>query len=92
MYVISYDITDNKRRRKIAKELENHGSRVQFSVFECDLSREGYEALYRKLILLMSGEHEDSIRIYSLCGRCIEKTVCIGIAKQGAIREDLIII
>ena len=35
MYIVSYDITSNKLRRKIAKELENYGVRVQYSVFEC---------------------------------------------------------
>ena len=34
MYLISYDITKDKVRRKVDKELENYGRRVQFSVFE----------------------------------------------------------
>lgn len=38
MYVISYDISNDKIRTKIAKELENYGRRVQFSVFECRIS------------------------------------------------------
>ncbi|RMF87586.1 MAG: CRISPR-associated endonuclease Cas2, partial [Nitrospinota bacterium] len=41
MYVVvSYDITDDKRRNRIHKALKNYGERVQFSVFECNLSPE----------------------------------------------------
>ena len=33
LYVISYDIPDDKRRKKIADLLEGYGQRVQYSVF-----------------------------------------------------------
>ena len=36
-YIVSYDISDPKRLRKVAKILEGYGSRIQFSVFECPL-------------------------------------------------------
>lgn len=34
LYLISYDITADKRRNALAKLLEGFGSRVQYSVFE----------------------------------------------------------
>ena len=37
MYVISYDISENKIRNKVAKILEGYGKRIQYSVFECDI-------------------------------------------------------
>lgn len=37
-YVISYDIESNKIRTKLAKLLEGYGVRIQYSVFECNLS------------------------------------------------------
>jgi len=37
--VIAYDITDDKRRRKLAKFLEGYGDRVQYSVFEARLNK-----------------------------------------------------
>ena len=36
MVVIVYDITDEKRLRKVAKRLEQEGIRAQRSVFEVD--------------------------------------------------------
>jgi len=37
-YVISYDVSDDKKRRKLAKYLESYGVRVQYSVFETELN------------------------------------------------------
>ena len=38
--VVSYDIHDDKRRNSIHKVLKNFGERIQFSVFECDMTKE----------------------------------------------------
>ena len=40
LMIVSYDIVDDKRRTKLAKRLCDFGKRVQYSVFECDLSKE----------------------------------------------------
>jgi CRISPR-associated protein Cas2 len=37
-YLVSYDISDDKRRTKIFNALEDVGDHVQFSVFLCELS------------------------------------------------------
>ena len=50
MYLVSYDITPNRLRNKVAKTLEGFGKRVQYSVFECDLTEKRYEELYEKLL------------------------------------------
>lgn len=36
-YLISYDICDEKRLRRVAKALSGFGYRIQYSVFECCL-------------------------------------------------------
>ncbi|MDG7000966.1 MAG: CRISPR-associated endonuclease Cas2, partial [Nitrososphaerota archaeon] len=33
-FVVSYDITDNRKRKKIADILDEYGRRVQYSVYE----------------------------------------------------------
>ena len=75
MYLISYDISENKRRNKIFKELKNYGRHVQFSVFECELDRKRYRQLYTSLLRLMDGCEEGNIRIYQICASC-SKTMC----------------
>lgn len=89
MYLISYDITDTKVRNKVAKELENYGRRVQYSVFECELSVRQYHILYQKLFGLMTNA-EGNIRLYMLCPSCTSKTVQIGNVQGNAyqISED----
>ena len=78
MYVVSYDIVSDRLRSKIAKTLEGYGTRIQYSVFECRLSEKKYKELYGKLMQLMTGVEEGSIRFYSLCGNCERKIRTIG--------------
>lgn len=49
MYLVSYDITSDRRRRRIANLLENYGKRIQYSVFECDLDEKRYQKLYQEI-------------------------------------------
>ena len=37
-YLIAYDISDDRRLRRICKIMEEYGTRLQYSVFLCDLS------------------------------------------------------
>ena len=37
-YLVAYDIRDDRRLRNIATCMEGYGTRVQYSVFVCDLS------------------------------------------------------
>lgn len=94
MYLISYDIADNRIRGKIAKELSGYGKRVQYSVFECRITDQQYRELYQKLVTLMMEEKEGSIRIYNICGKCERKLNTIGIESKEMIpgKEELIII
>jgi len=36
-FLVCYDITDDKRLRRVFKTCGNYGDHLQFSVFECDL-------------------------------------------------------
>ena len=38
-YLIAYDISDDKRLRRVIKVMEAFGIRLQYSVFLCDLTR-----------------------------------------------------
>ncbi len=38
-YVIAYDIADPRRLRRVCTLMEDHGWRLQYSVFVCDLSQ-----------------------------------------------------
>lgn len=38
IYLVTYDIRDDKRLRKVYKTMRNWGDHLQYSVFECQLS------------------------------------------------------
>jgi len=75
--LITYDITDPKRLRKINKFLKEFGINTQKSVFECDLDSQGLKEIrsYCKNFLDLD---TDSVRIYKICSRCINKVVLSG--------------
>ena len=79
--VVSYDITDDRRRNRVMKVLEGHGRRVQFSVFECDLRPEVLEKLVRRLRQLIDADQDD-VRVYPLCENCLGKVQMLGRAKR----------
>lgn len=42
LYVISYDIADDKRWRQVFRIMKGHGEWLQYSVFQCRLDRQRY--------------------------------------------------
>lgn len=94
MFVVSYDLSNDKLRNKVAKELENYGRRVQYSVFECCISKKQMEQLYGKLLPIMQKEPAGSIRIYRICMNCEKQVRTIGIKNKEmtAAEEDIFII
>jgi CRISPR/Cas system-associated endoribonuclease Cas2 len=41
LYLISYDVSDDTRRRRVYEALKDFGRRVQYSVFECETEERG---------------------------------------------------
>ena len=76
--VVSYDISSNRRRTKVMKTLEGYGTRVQYSVFECDLTRAQYLVLRHRLDNHLKKSDGDSMRFYFLCEECQKKVERIG--------------
>ena len=70
-FLISYDIHNDKRLRKVAKTMEGYGERIQYSVFRAYLSDRGLERLRWELEKITASE--DGLLIAELCERCIMK-------------------
>lgn len=64
-YLICYDIRDDKRLRRVAKICEGFGERVQYSVFECDLTDASRARLEDKLSETIHHD-EDQVLFVSL--------------------------
>jgi len=70
LWMIAYDISDDRIRREVRDILKNHGTRVQYSIFECNLQSRAGDDLHTRLAGLI--ETNDSIRWYPLCSWCRE--------------------
>lgn len=75
--LITYDITDPKRLNAIHRFLKEFGLRTQKSVFECDIDEEAIRRIrsYCKERLDLAS---DSVRIYRICSRCINRVIISG--------------
>lgn len=70
-HLVSYDVRDPKRLRKVAKLLEGYGHRVQLSVFRIRMNRQSLEKLRWELSEIMT--LEDDLLVIPLCERCAGK-------------------
>lgn len=77
LYLISYDITDDGRRRRTMEALKDYGRRVQYSVFECNLDATGLEELLDRLDFEVD-RSTDSCRVYRLCEGCAGQVRILG--------------
>lgn len=64
-YVVSYDISDDRRRNQVFKHLLGAGDHVQFSVFFCELSDTELVQLRMKLRKAIN-EQDDQVMIVDL--------------------------
>ncbi|WP_037586652.1 CRISPR-associated endonuclease Cas2 [Stenoxybacter acetivorans] len=96
MMLITYDIssTDSdgqKRLRRIAKHCLDYGLRVQFSVFECEVSPDQWVVLKDKLLSEYNSE-TDSLRFYQLGSKWQGKVEHHGAKAGFDMFRDLLII
>lgn len=89
-YVISYDIPEDRRRMRVARVLEGHGERVQYSVFECVLTDAQFDGLWKELGRLIEPK-EDSLRAYRLCPPCAAWTRVVGQAVRVEVPEVYVV-
>ncbi|MEN4045383.1 CRISPR-associated endonuclease Cas2 [Sulfurimonas sp. NWX367] len=76
-YVISYDIANDKHRTKLSTLLDKYGTRVNYSVYECELSQRQFDKLLYEIELKkFINKKYDSLRFYYIheksVGRCFE--------------------
>ena len=77
LLVIAYDIADDTRRRKVSETLENYGTRVQESVFECHLTTAQLSELQGEITALIEST-EDNVRYYRVCQDCLAQSSVVG--------------
>ena len=78
VFVLAYDISSAKSRRKLVKELEGIARRIQYSVFETCATEAQLEKVVEKTRKYISQKDGDSLLIYRLCAVCAQKRRIIG--------------
>ena len=77
LHLVAYDVSDAKRLRKVAEACTDFGVRIEYSVFECDLSEELFSMLWNRISSIID-ETEDRIITYKICGSCVPKIRSMG--------------
>lgn len=83
LYVVAYDMPDDRRRTKVHKVLSGFGKWTQYSMFECFLTRKQLVMLQEKLKPHLRASL-DSVRFYPMCEACVSKIETVG----GALPMD----
>lgn len=92
--LVTYDVNTEtaagkKRLRKVAKECEKYGTRVQGSVFECLLDP-GQNKLLQTALREIIDEEKDSLRFYYLGNKYKTKIEHFGRNQGLAMLEEMI--
>ena len=95
LVLITYDVNTSDaagrtRLRKVAKQCQNYGQRVQNSVFECLLDTAQYKMVKASLSELIDPE-KDSLRFYNLGEKYKTKIEHIG-AKESYEPEGVLML
>lgn len=95
MVLITYDVETTtssgaKRLRRVAKECQNYGQRVQNSVFECVLTEAQFVVLKNRLSGIIDVER-DSVRYYFMGNNWNNRIEMVGKATSYDVTSELII-
>lgn len=95
LVLITYDVNTESaagksRLRKVAKQCENYGRRVQNSVFECIVDQ-AQSVMLKALLTDLIDENVDSLRFYYLGNKYQTKVEHIGVDRGIAADQPLIL-
>ena len=77
--IVSYDVSDDRRRYRLVKVLEGYGVRVQKSIFECWLLPSQLLELKSRIAPFIHPS-EDCIAYYSLTQSNLSEIILLGTA------------
>jgi CRISPR-associated protein Cas2 len=95
LILVTYDVSTvekagGRRLRRVARACEDYGTRVQKSVFECQVGQKEWASLQDRLLHEIKTD-EDSLRFYFLDENAAQRTEHHGIEKPVDLSEPLIL-
>ena len=76
-YVLTYDVSEDNVRSKVAATLAAYGDRIQKSVFDCTLDDKELAAVVARVEQIIDADH-DAFHAFLVCGSCQTAIVTIG--------------
>jgi CRISPR-associated protein Cas2 len=92
-YLVSYDISDQKRLRRMFKTMRGFGDHLQYSVFRCDLSPQE-RVLLMEAITPIINHRDDQVLIVDLGpagGRAQRCVTVLGRASPPSLRRAVVV-
>lgn len=90
LFVVAYDVVDDRRRERAANVLRDFGIRTQYSVYECHLETSQAEQLLDRLRGVVDAE-VDRVRLYRVCGECVRVVQSLGPDEYEGERRAIVI-
>ena len=95
LILVTYDISTVekagvRRLRRVAQACEDYGTRVQKSVFECQVGQQEWVMLRDRLLTEIK-EDEDSLRFYFIDQKALQRTEHHGMKKPLDLTEPLVL-
>ncbi len=95
LVLVTYDVSTVekaglKRLRRVARACADYGTRVQKSVFECQVGRKEWVKLSDRLLREIKAD-EDSLRFYFLDEKAVLRTEHHGVDKPVDLTEPLLL-
>jgi len=82
--VVAYDISEDRRRARVAAALQQCGDRIQRSVFVCSLDNEGLVELLARVTDMIDTD-TDSVYAFRQCGTCWDT---VGVVGQATVADE----
>ena len=78
MYLVCFDVSEDKVRATLVKTLLKYGRRIQYSIFELDLRPPEYKKFEIDLKKVPLNKNTDKCFIYPMNSICLSNTVYLG--------------
>lgn len=92
LYIVTYDISDPKRWRRVFKLMNGYGEWLQLSVFQCRLSRRRHAELVATLDEVILDTHDHVLMLdLGLADKVDPRVISLGKAFDAVQREPIIV-
>jgi CRISPR-associated protein Cas2 len=92
LYIVTYDISDPKRWRRVFKLMHGYGEWLQLSVFQCRLSRRRHAELIATLDEIILDDHDHVLMVdVGLAEKVEPRVTSLGKGYRPLEREPVIV-